>query len=412
MANQGTYANGDPFVVNLAAGPGVKFTSITPASADSAGRQINGTARNYGTGASGVVAPDQGFDSLTGNPLYSAAVNVDPGANAGAAINFAAGVEGTLLKAVSTPTASLPAFNRPKLDYVGAMTICAVEPPTNALRPGLNAPAKVSYWIEDDIDFGLLPNLTVLSSSLSVDQVIESQRWPLQVACTAHDPGRSISANHEEYGLDCARQGAEALLMACTNIGATAKRKLVLGLVQRGIDVFERVRNGGDFDNSGGGVGNGKKIYIGIAAHLLNDATMIDWCNQTLHPVFTENSQYIYVDADNVANDGYAADMLGAPEWIKDGDTRNSAESAGYREIVVGWIPAGALGLQLIGARTNYGVPEFFDYADRIMERTFFKTSGTNKWATTRGEVSNFSKTMWTAYRTYAGMPAIWNWPA
>lgn len=54
MKNVGTYCNGDPYLVNPVAGTGVNFTSITPASANSAGRQINGAMINFGEGGLGI----------------------------------------------------------------------------------------------------------------------------------------------------------------------------------------------------------------------------------------------------------------------------------------------------------------------------------------------------------------------
>lgn len=421
MKNVGTYCNGDPFLVNPVAGTGVNFTSITPASANSAGRQINGAMINFGEGWSGYFpVPTQGFDSIepgisTPWSVYNAPENIDPGKTA-SPLNFEPGTEGTILKCVSKAAPEAGA-NRDRIDFVGLMTVVAVAPPANAFRPGVCCPSKVSKWLEDDMDLSSLRNLTLPASAPSVDSVLATQRWPIQAWVCDNASGRSVcgNLNHRQYGSDLAQQLGNSLLLMNGNIGSPNKLLLAKAGVQRGIDVFERVKAGGNFNNGGGGH-SAHKGYLVFAAHLLGDAEMLDWCDRSLHKVFVEDNQYELVTSTDVASHGYPADALDGPEWFILGHNNageDSAEDAIYRDVNFRWQPGVGLGFSLMGARAAWKNNIFFDYIDRIMNRRFFKTSGTTALAanaSSSNAPTQFHKDMWAAHRTAAGMPAIWNW--
>ena len=415
MPNLGRYCNGDPFVKNLAAGPGIKFTSITPTSVDVSGRKTNGAMVDYGKANAPALQGFDGYVPSSGQYIaYDNSLNVDPG-NTAVALQFPAGTEGSILKAVSKTTPDPTQSARDRLTYVGVMTVCAVEPPTNAFRPGIAAPSKVSSWIEDDVDMGLLRNLTAPVSAPSPTNQLQTSRWPLQCWNTSNDAGRTIrgNENHRDYGPEIVRDTATAILLANCNIDATAKRNLVVAEVQRGIDVYARATQSGDWSNGGGGTGNGRKLSLAFAAHMLGDAAMTAYCDPTVHPIWTEDEQLFVVGATEVASYGYLVGDLGMPEWRSLPTTANRAESASYRAINTPWQPGTALAMMLIGGKTVWANDPLFDYADRIMERTFYDGSGTTAWATTLSGTNSppqFHRDMWANFRSAAGMPAIWNW--
>lgn len=429
MANLGTYCNGDPFIVNPAGGAGVRITSISPAKeTEGNGRQKNGVMLNYGTPGSSL----QGFDSIGQgdnfygvlndfDPNYTQILGYDPARNVAIPAEFGAGVEGTLLKAVSTPIPTVD-YNRNRLRFVGLMTICAAEPPAGAFRPAVSAPSKISHWVEDDVDWGKLRNLTPVSGAPSAAGAIAAQRWPLQAWVTSNAIGRSVSPDLNTpgadtgYGADIASGAGTALLLANTAIDPGDKRDLIVAMVQRGIDVFERVKNGGSFNN-GNGAHSCRKTYLVTAAHLLGDEEMQEWCDRSLHKVFVEDEQYEPVDADDVANWGYDAAMLGHPEWKISGNASTEADASSpytrYRPQNLRWQVGVALGMMLMGAKPVWANDIYFNYVDRIMERTFFPSGGPDKWASAQTSTNSppaFHKAAWSAYRTAAGMPAVWNW--
>ena len=418
MPSIGRYCNGDPFVKNLVAGPGIKFTAITPASADVSGRWTNGVTADPGEGFSGYSNINQGWDSYTSpsgpNMPYVAGLNADPG-KTGVPLEFPAGTEGSIVKVTSkaVPEAT---FGRDRLTFGGVVTVCAVEPPTNAFRPGISAPPKISHWTEDDlIDLTTLRNLTAPASMPPLDQLLAAHRWPVQSWSTANDPGWHLTptGNHAGYGSDFARSLSDAILCLSLNITATEKRNLAVALVQRGIDIFERVKGGGNFNNGGGGH-SAKKLPLAVAAYLLNDTEMQSYLGPT-PAKFVEDHQYRLIDATDVATYGYPAGDLGGPDWKIDpgGLPPDPSTGANYRNVNLRWQIGASVGLQLLGAKTVYNNGVFFDYTDRIMERTFNNGSGTNKWATTLTGTNSppqFHRDMWTNFRSAAGMPAIWNW--
>lgn len=416
MATQGRYCNGDPFVVNLAAGTGVKFTSITPASTVSSGREVNGAMLNPGEGDAPAT---QGFDSHVPSAglyiAYDDTDNVDPG-NTGADLVFAAGTEGAIVKAVSTATASLDVAEngRDRIAFIGAMTVCAVEPPTNAFRPGIAAPSKVSNWIEDDINWSYVRDLTLPASAPAISQSLQGQRWPLQTWHDSNDAARTVGgvSNHPDYGPEIVSAGATALLMANNALDTAMQRKLIVALVQRGIDVHARAVEGGNWQNGGGGTGNGRKFFLAVAARLLDDSGMASYLDDA---IWTEDHQCRLVTASDVAVYDYEAGDEGMPEWMGNvsSGTQSRLETASYRAINTRWQPGAALALQLIGAKTIWANDQFFDYNDRIMERTFFNGSGTFAWALTLTGTNSppqFHRDMWSLHRVAAGMPAIWDW--
>ena len=410
-APQGRYANGDPFILSTGA---EDITSIAPASADVSGRRTNGAVVDYGEGAGTGGPVNQGFDGYvpsTGIYIgYDAALNVDPG-KTGSALSFAAGAEGSILKAVSTTTPS--ADGRDRINFIGVMTVCAAAPPTNAFRPGVSAPSKISQWIEDDLDPAQLRNLTTPASAPSASNHLSSQRWPLQAWSPDNSGGRTIrgNLNHDNYGPDIQRNVATAILLCHCDIDSTVKRNLDVAVVQRGLDIAARVAEGGNWLNGGGGVGNGRKLALAYAAHRLQDATLISYCDESIYPIWTEDDAIRTVSAADVAAYDYEASDEGMSDWWDATPTRLVTNP--YRAINTMWQPGAALAMMLTGGKTTWAKDGLFDYVDRIMERTLYDGSGTIKWATTLtggNSPPQFHRDMWTNFRTAAGMPAVWNW--
>lgn len=87
-----------------------------------------------------------------------------------------------------------------------------------------------------------------------------------------------------------------------------------------------------------------------------------------------------------------------------------------YRAINTAWQPQTAMAYYLLPStiRDHHGNQAFFDYCDRIMERTSYADGGPDKWARSlpsgQNAPSYWAKNVWDTYRTAAGMPPVWNW--
>lgn len=427
MANLGTYCNGDPFIVNPVGGSGVKFTAITPDSTAWDGKQVHGAMID--PGANVVHNMDfvhgwddrlnRGYDKVGYRTKYDPALNIDP-AHTTQPLVFAAGAEASVVKFVSNPN-PVNAYWRDWLLYGGVMTVCETAPPAGAFRPGLAAPTKISHWIEDDMDLSGLRNLAIPVSVLP-QTLLSQQRWIIQSWCAGNDNGRYVAPtmNHIDYSGNLAQEMANALLALSLDIDPDIKRNIAVALTQRGIDIYERIKAGGNFSNDNGNH-SARKQPLAIAAHFLNDADMKDYLGLPSDQCyFNEDTQYDPVTPEEIGLYGYPAEAEGAPEWkiVRTGTThgyRSSAPEGKYRDDNLRWQVGAALGMQLIGARGTWNKDVFFDYVDRIMERRFFPSSGPDKWGRIGGQggsTSTFFTAMWDAYRTAPGMPPVWDWPA
>ena len=148
----------------------------------------------------------------------------------------------------------------------------------------------------------------------------------------------------------------------------------------------------------------------GVARSAMAGPATVTWPN-----TIPEDLQIRTVSASDVATYDYEAADEGAPEWMINPyvTAPSRLETASYRAVNTMWQPGAALALQLIGAKSIWANATFFDYCDRIMERTFFNGSGTLKWAlslTGTNSPPQFHRDMWSLHRSAAGMPAIWNW--
>lgn len=417
MANQGRYCTGDGFVENLAVGPGVKITSITPSSQNVSGRKVHGAVVNAGIENDG----EQGTDSLVTptppNVWYDDPRNKDPG-NTGVPLLFPAGTEGSILKAVSNLSPE-PNQGRNRLVYGSALTVCAVSPPANAFRPGLAALSKVSKWTADMLpDPDTLRKLPVPTSMPSLNGIIARQRWLLQSWITSNDAGwqQTPTSNHNGYGSDFSIDTANAICALSLDIDLNAKTQLMRLMSQRGIDEFEKLEVGGNFNNGGGGH-SGKGLHMTVAAHLLNDSAMKAYLGiPNPNARFVEDMQYVTVTSDMVASHGYPPGDFGGPEWNINPDQYwvsppNPSTTAPYRQVNLRWQLGASVGIQLLGARATRNNENFFNYVDRITFRTFNNGSGPFAWAMSESIASSFHKSMVSDHRSAAGMPAIWDWP-
>lgn len=444
MPSIGRYCNGDKFVVSP-----VKITSITPTetvgSATPAGQATqtgivkNGAMMNPSIGGHA----GQGFTNVLGTDngvAYDAAKKIT------LPLEFTTGQEGSVIKSIFKE--DLPGTGHPSVKALAVLTVVKTAPPAGAFRPAVSSTDKTSYWTEPDdlIDVTTLPNRTIIPGGPGVSSVIGAIKNWQPSSWTHGDPARSVGAGYNNpFGAypvrDIGPYVAAAIQMLTMAYTAGQKRDLAVCLCQMGIDVLGFLQNftgGLDYGGVagqgalGGVVQRGYKLALGVAGLLLDDAGMKAYANFATHQPFGEDGMYGYVSAGMVAadqsvigggpgRDNYTSGELGAPEWtsanrlhaayVNVGDRK---EDASYRAVCSRYCVSHAMASHMFpGLSAVLNNQCALDYPDRIMERTFFNGSGTNKWARSligTNAPTTWDKAVWDAYRTESGMPAIWNW--
>lgn len=414
----GVYVNGDPWVV----GP-VTVVSITNGLNDPKFKPRpgqNGSMLNPGTDTR------QGYDDTLKN--YDASLNAGlrGGRPVSAADPLPVPANSTLVSAVSwlynseaDTEPGTPKFNggtktpRPALRSAGLLTVVDKVPPPQSFRPPYVGTDKAARFQTGMLDYSKLPVLKPAPASAPRIDALAKQ---LSLTWLDHVNdfmgGFTHPSDHmPNYGRDLARIVAEGTLVLFTDESPPgknpAKDRLVIGLVQFGIDLAGIADNGGGWPANGGHC-LGRKLPVLFAGTLLNDAHMKDagrWKTR-----FQEDEQTFYVDADSVSMTAgaewkpdkraprvpYTKADIGTAEWginhASNPAADNGAWEATYREVNGAVIPAFALAARLMGLKAAWNHDAFFDYCDRYM-----KWKDTEK--PTANQVTPFMQAMWDAHR-------------
>ena len=458
----GLYANGDFWVANPDPGDGISIDAAAPASvmlpqtytsAGPAGSvttdrwrhgMMTGTHARTFQRTSWRGAERQGADSATewvvsdgawsirSHPqvtLYLDSFNVDPGAT-GAPITLAAGVNESFCKFVTVEDA--PAAARKVTTEVHTVTVVATAPDAGAIRPGFSAPSKVSRLNVTDIDFDLLPSLTLPESAISTDAARAVLRMRRFV-----ERGNARVTQHLQpdglptYGRDYAERIGAAALVMCGDISSAIKEELAIGFVTLAEDICAALDQGVRWQWVGGLGANhpGFLLPVVMAAAMTGDEKFLFWAEA--QEWSAEKRQTFYLDADDIERNStapeanrYTAEIhLGMPEYnIQPLDANRPAGGprtkplskdidASYRRPNWNCYVPQALAMRLVpGAIAAMNHPAFFDYCDRVMDRSFTNEPGSPVGAARSGNnaVSTFTAAMWDSYRASTG--AIWNW--
>lgn len=418
----GAFANGDPWIVGPATVVSIANTLNDPAFKPRPGQ--NGSMVNPGTGLK------QGYDSTLSN--YDASLNAGlPGGRAVAADNpLALPVGTTLVTTVSwlfnspedrepgapkfsTPPGSL----RPIIRSAALLTVLAEKPPADAFRPPYCGTDKTPSLRVSALNYEKLPRLALpagakapafatLADAFAKTWLDHVNGW---LGGFTHP-----SMHMPNYGRDMGVLVGDATLRLFTDPAPRGqnpdKDRLVVGLVQYGIDLAGIAKNKGGWP-ADGGHGLGRKLPILFAGALLGDSSMLaagDWNTR-----FQEDEQTFYVTQAEIditngptwAPDkrastlAYTAKDLGVADWgirhIEKPTSDNAHWSATYREVNGAAIPAFALSARLMGLKTAWKHDAFFDYCDRYM--TWRLTE-----APTANRPSAFLVAMWDTYRATA----------
>jgi hypothetical protein len=415
----GVFVNGDPWVL----GP-VTVTSITnslndPAFTPKLGQ--NGSMLNPGTDAR------QGYESSLRN--YDASLNVAlrDGRPVSSKNPLPLPTGSTLVSAVSWLYRSeteaepgCPRFDgatrtpRPDLRAAGILTVLAEAPPADAFRPAYVGSEKTIRFRTSALDYSKLPSLTLPAEAsapaFSTLADAFAKTWLDHV--NGWLGGHLHPSDHmPNYGRDMGRLVGDATLRLFTDASPRGKNpdkdRLIIGLVQYGIDSAGIADNDGGWP-ADGGHGLGRKWPILLAGSLLNNAHLLNagrWPTR-----FQENEQTFYVSRAEVAiTNGpewkpdkratllpYTDADIGKAEWgirhatVPQSD--NAHFTATYREINGAIMPAFALAARAMGLKQAWNHDPFFDYCDRYMTWRLAEPP-------THNRPSGFLVAMWDAHR-------------
>jgi hypothetical protein len=240
--------------------------------------------------------------------------------------------------------------------------------------------------------------------------------------------------NMPHYGQWVGQAQSVAGLLLMLDLDPTFKEKLLIGVVQVGIDYWGLVRNGHPGWEGWGGHGSGRKFPIVLAGLLLGDTEMASPTKSFPRVEFGEDNQTMYGEGWTGAKALFAGhsgiqSATGKAERPKWGPyehlppsqwTSGNATSEGYRRANTSssWVGQ-ALVLRLLRAESAWNHGAFFDYVDRWMtepddrlhreeimkHHPELKLGEKATWAHQGNTWEPFVKAMWDRYRNQSGPP-------
>ena len=235
--------------------------------------------------------------------------------------------------------------------------------------------------------------------------------------------------NMPNYGQWVAQAQSVGGLMLMLDYNPENKERLLVNMVQVGIDYWGLVQNGYPGWQGWGGHGSGRKFPIVLAGLLLGDDAMASPTKTFPKVEFGEDNQTMYGQGWTGAKALFAGhsgiqSATGKPDRPKWGPyehlppskwTRDNLTSESYRRVnsSSAWIGE-ALVIRMLHAETSWNHDAFFDYVDRWMTEDDtgpsraimqswpeLKLNDDYKWAREGYSWEPFVKTMWERYRNH-----------
>lgn len=388
----GQFANGDYWVV----GP-VKIVSISPRSSTSGGVTMNGSMINP------AVNGSQGYDSRIKNNTYSASLNV------GASLPLTLNPGTSLLSSASYP--SWASGDNPQLRTIAILTVLTQPAPTGSFRPPYIGADKTLRWNKSQLQYNKLRSLAPVAYTPALATVEQRFERPW-IEQKTNWSGRYMhpGENQPTYGRELAHALTDGLLSLQLNYTAAQKEKLLVRLVQYGIDIYGAARNGARWGNDGGH-NQGRKMPLLLAGTVLGDSSILAYGDAKKNFIFQEDQQTWYVTSADVGRTLYTADGrpreryissdVGTAEWGEKhtGDPSRDGRNwnAYYRNVTGGVTTGHLLVARLMGLESKWNWPAAFDYYDR-----YWAIEGKNS-STGANSIQPFVASMWKAYRNSKG---------
>ena len=246
--------------------------------------------------------------------------------------------------------------------------------------------------------------------------------------------------NMPQYGQWVGQAVSNAALLLCMDYTPHEKERLLLGLVQVGIDYWGLVKNGHPGWQGWGGHDSGRKFPIVFAGWILGDAEMASpskafpKCefgedNQTRYGPCWTGATVVFAGHSGISSaTGTAPRAKWGPyehkkpsEWD---DENHRSEAYRRANTTCCWVGE-ALAMRVLKLEPQWAHDSFFDYVDRWMTeddkafrqeigKSFPKdtalTDESKDWYHQGYTGEDWIKAVWTANRTSAGMPPTDGW--
>ena len=298
---------------------------------------------------------------------------------------------------------------------VGAvLTVISQVPPEGSFRPPYCGNDKTVKFNVKQLDLSKLKNLDPVKETPNPVELAKQMARPwIDHVNGWYGADVHPTENMPNYGREIALMTSNFALLLQVDFsklpGKPTKDKLVVELVQFGIDCTGIADNGGGWPHDGGHA-FGRKLPILFAGAMLNDAHMKDvghWKTR-----FQEDEQTFYVTQKEVdithspqwnpdkrggAPEPYTKEDIGLPEWgirhAFEPNCDNRALSAIYRPLNGLVYPGMILAARLMGLEEAWNHKALFDYTDRWMKLTNGILGGNGA-----GDSPAFYINMWKAY--------------
>lgn len=352
----GTYANGDYWVL----GP-VVLTDITPSYADG----------HHGWEVNPAEVVEQGFDERIADFVASRVPSLPYTAQAGESI-----VKGVSLEPLSDDEC------RPCLQTAAVLTVVAEVPPDRGetvFRPPYFGSDKPNYstLVMDAVD---LPTYAPTENAPTLeDTVTRFERVMLDHKTNWTGRALHPADNMPDYGSDIATRDADGALALMLDYSRAEKQQLLVHYVQAGIDLYHMAL-GGETWPPGGGHGEGRKLPVTFAAHMLGDAAMQQFVSSSEREVFGENGGMYYSDNaqtvlfgqtpnseesywTNLVFDTGSRTIIDPYQWIDGGHVPGGSYQ--FCCTAMAWKATATAIYLMPELRSVWNHEEFFEYVDR-----------------------------------------------
>ncbi|WP_025742582.1 hypothetical protein [Aquimarina pacifica] len=368
----GQFANGDYWVHND--GSDVIITDISPASTTmSSGRVINGTMLNPENSS------NQGYDSESRDMQFEASLNMDPGF---LETDLVVQPNTSVVKSISMESDE----GRPIIKDAVVLTVLTKTPPEGSFRPPYTGTDKNIIATLADVDYSALKTYPKLGDEPDIAEAQKDFERVWLEHCTEWTQ-RDIHPdnNMPAYGRDMAATSGRGLVLLQLDYTNLEKEKLLIGMIQYGIDIYGVAKSGGVWYNNGGH-NLGRKMPLLLAAKVLNSEEMLIYADKEEHFIFQDDQQHFYVsqvevDITNSSDwapdpradlTAYTASDIGIPEWGIRHTDRPQADNANwgatYRHVNGPSQFAHILAANLMDVKDDWNWSPVFDYASRYYE--------------------------------------------
>jgi len=346
---------------------------------------------------------------------YDAALNIAlqmPG-------NLAVPAGSSIYSTINNPDTWAPKPNDEKTYFkeTAVLTVLAQAPAPGSFRPpyaGVDKTIKAN-WTTAALNYGALkrlapPNMAHVPDRkwledatqrplLEMDRNWQNSNWKASWA-----ENKAGGYARRTYGREVSHISSGAGLLLQTNLSNDDKQKLLIHMVQWGIDVSGLLKNKMQWQPNGGH-NHGRLLPLFIAAKVLGDPEML--AQATPKSTFQEfTSHYFITQADidrprsSASLAPYTQAMLGMPEWSSGGQYEQAGASSdwnasGYRFINGAPNVAVVATIMLMGGRQEVGHEPLFRY---IVERYYPKVGANHTLPSYGDEPTLFTRDMWEAY--------------